>query len=67
MFTTKLENVFFWLAGCWVRYGSCRDREVVRGPGPVVETELLAPLVQISSGSQVDVMDTALVISAYQS
>ena len=34
---------------------------------PVVETELLAPLVQISSGSQVDVMDTALVISAYQS
>ena len=42
-------------------------REVVRGPGPVVETELLAPLVQISSGSQVDVMDTALVISAYQS
>ena len=35
--------------------------------GPVVETELLAPLVQISSGSQVDVMDTALVISAYQS
>ena len=38
------------------------------GGGPVVETESnLAPLVQISSGSQVDVMDTALVISAYQS
>ena len=35
--------------------------------GAVVETGLLDPLVQISSGSQVDVMDTALVISAYQS
>ena len=56
----------------WVRYGeSCRDRWGGGGGAartrPVVETELLAPLVQISSGSQVDVMDTALVISAYQS